>query len=87
MENFHSALDIGYSAIALAQGGLYFLSSITSKDATLDMYDFAKHARRRVLLIDRPVHHFLSSPPDGKSIPYTQIDREESDLMLRPVAR
>ena len=40
-----------------------------------------------VLLIDRPVHHFLSSPPDGKSILYTQIDRQESDLMLRPVAR
>jgi Tol biopolymer transport system component/DNA-binding winged helix-turn-helix (wHTH) protein len=78
---------IGYSAIALAQGGLYFLSSITSKDATLEMYDFATHTRRRVLLIDRPVHHFLSSPPDGKSILYTQIDRQESDLMLRPVAR
>jgi Tol biopolymer transport system component/DNA-binding winged helix-turn-helix (wHTH) protein len=78
---------IGYSAIALAQGGLYFLSSITSKDATLERYDFATHARRRVLLIDRPVHHFLSSPPDGKSILYTQIDRQESDLMLRPIAR
>ena len=78
---------VGYSAIALGQSDLYFLSSITSRDATLEMYDLTTHTRRRVCVIERPVHHFLSSPPDGKFILYTRIDQQESDLMLRPVSR
>ncbi len=78
---------VGYSAIALGQHGLYFLSSITSRYAILEMYDLTKHERCRVLAIERPVHHFLSSPPSGRFLLYTRIDRQESDLMLRPVSR
>ena len=70
------------SAIAMARDGLYYLSSATSTGAQLNFYDFRAQASRRLATIDRPVHHFLSSPPDGKSVLYTQVDRQESDLIL-----
>ena len=76
---------VGYSSIAVGRDGLYFLASLTPTNALLEVFDFATQSRRPVLSIDRPVHHFLSSPPDGSSILYTRIDREDSDLMLRPL--
>lgn len=83
----HSLIDnvVGYSSIAVGRNGLYFLASLTPTNARLEVFDFATQSRRPVLSIDRPVHHFLSSPPDGSSILYTRIDREDSDLMLRPL--
>ncbi|MGP8243045.1 MAG: winged helix-turn-helix domain-containing protein [Bryobacteraceae bacterium] len=78
---------VGYSSLAMALDGLYFLASLTPTSTRLEMFDFASRTRRPVLSIDRPVHHFLSSPPDGRSILYTRIDREDSDLMLRRLNR
>lgn len=73
---------VGYSSLAMSTDGLYYLASLTPTDAELDVVDLVTRSRRRALSIDRPVHHFLSSPPDGRSILYTTIDREDSDLML-----
>jgi Tol biopolymer transport system component/DNA-binding winged helix-turn-helix (wHTH) protein len=72
---------VGYSSIALGIDGLYYLASITSTNTQLAVFDFATQRSRQVLSIDRPVHHFLSSPPDGRSILFTRIDREDTDLM------
>lgn len=73
---------VGLAAIAMAPDGLYYLASLTSSSATLDLYDFATHTSRLIAQIDHPVHHVLSSPPDGRSVLFTQIDRQDSDVML-----
>jgi hypothetical protein len=78
---------VGYASLAMGVDGLYYLAALTPTGARVDVFDFATHKRRPVLSIDRPVHHFLSSPPDGRSILYTRIDREDSDLMLRRLRR
>jgi Tol biopolymer transport system component len=76
---------VGLSSIAIAPEGLYYLSSLTSSQAKLDFYDFATRTSRRIAEIDRPVHNVLSSPPDGRSVVFTRIDRQDSDLMLLSV--
>jgi Tol biopolymer transport system component len=72
----------GFSTIAMAKDGLYYLSSLTATGAQLDFYSFAKHSSQRLATIDKPIHRFLSSPPDGRSVLYTQVDKRDSDLML-----
>jgi Tol biopolymer transport system component len=76
---------VGRSSIAMAPEGLYYLSALNATNARLDFYDFAARTSRRIAAIDHPVHNVLSSPPDGRSVIFTQIDRQDSDLMLLPV--
>lgn len=72
----------GYSGIALARDGLCYLSSLTSTGAKLRYYNLATGASRLIATIDHPLHHYLSSPPDGRSVVYTEMDQEDSDLMI-----
>ncbi len=72
----------GYSTIAMANDGLYYLSSLTSTGAQLDFYTFATRNSRPLATIDKPIHRFLTSPPDGRFVLYTQVDQRDSDLML-----
>ncbi len=72
----------GHSTIAMAKDGLYYLSSLTATGAQLDFYNFHHRVSRPLASIDRPIHRFLSSSPDGRSVLYTQVDRQDSDLML-----
>jgi Tol biopolymer transport system component/DNA-binding winged helix-turn-helix (wHTH) protein len=85
----HELVDnvVGYASIAMGVDGLYYLAALTASNARVDAFDFTTRKSRAVLSIDRPVHHFLSSPPDGRSILFTRIDREDSDLMLRRLRR
>jgi len=78
---------VGYASLAMGADGLYYLASLTPTSTRVEVFDFATGQRRSVLSIDRPVHHFLSSPPDGRSVLYTRIDREDADLMLRRLRR
>ena len=72
----------GYSTIAMAPDGLYYLSGMTATGAQLDFYRLADGAIRPLASIDRPVHRFLSSSANGRAVVYTKIDREDSDVML-----
>lgn len=73
---------VGLSAIAMAPDGLYYLSPINSKRTELDLFSFADGRRRQVAAFDHLLHHVLSSPPDGRSVVFTEIDRQDTDLML-----
>lgn len=73
---------VGRSSIAMTPRGLYYLSAITSNSARLDFYSFDGRGDPTFLAIDRPVHRVLSSPPDGSAVLFTQIDRQDHDLML-----
>jgi hypothetical protein len=71
----------GYSSMALARDGLYYLSS-SKKSAQLDFYRFADNTTQTLASVDRPVHPFLLSSSDGRSVLNTQVDRHDTDLML-----
>jgi len=73
---------VGHSAISLGRGGLCYLASMSFTGARMGFYSFAQHAAQPLTSIDRPVHHFLSSSQDGTSVLFTQVDRQDSDLML-----
>jgi Tol biopolymer transport system component/DNA-binding winged helix-turn-helix (wHTH) protein len=76
---------VGHSAIALTRGGLCYLDSIGFNGARIGFYSFAERVPRPLISIDHPVHHFLSSSPGGTSVLFTQVDRQDSDLMLLPL--
>ncbi|MCU1260773.1 MAG: yycF [Bryobacterales bacterium] len=78
---------VGHSAISLGRRGLYYLASMSFTGAQMGFYSFADQAARPLVTLDRPVHHFLSSPPDGASVLFTQVDREDSDLMLLSIGK
>lgn len=73
---------VGFPTIAMAKDGLYYLSRLSAGGAQLDFYRFADRQTIGLAKIDHPVHRFLSSSPDGKSVLYSQIDRRDCDLMM-----
>lgn len=73
---------VGHPTIAMATDGLYYLSKLSFNGAQLDFYRFADRKSIGLASIDKPVHRFLSSSPDGKSVLYSQVDRRDSDLMM-----
>ncbi len=62
--------------------GIYFFTVADEKGHTdLNLYEFATGKTRTIRTIERPVSFFAVSP-DGRTILYTQLDQEGSDLML-----
>ena len=72
---------VGHSALSIGPGGLYYLSSQSFARGQISFYDFASQHTSPLLTVDHPVHHFLSSSADGRSVLYTQVDQEDTDLM------
>jgi hypothetical protein len=72
----------GFSGLTLCRDGLCYLSSLTFAGAQLNYYSFHDRTSRLVAAIEHPVHHFLSSSRDGGSVLYTEVDRQDTDLML-----
>jgi WD40 repeat protein len=73
---------IGFSSISMGNGGFFYLKSLVPTGARLNFFNFGSKTNREIAQIELPVHHFLSSPPDGNSVLFTQVDREDRDLML-----
>jgi Tol biopolymer transport system component len=72
----------GYSALATAPNGVYYLSELPAKGMVLRFYSFASRRSSPVITISGPLHHVLSITPDGRSIVYSQVERKDTDLML-----
>lgn len=73
---------LGHASIALGRDGLYYLSGTGTSRAELDFLRFADHTSQMLATIDHPVHAFLSSSSDGRSVLFTQMDSQDRDLML-----
>lgn len=76
---------VGHSAVSLAPGGLYYLSSQSRTGGQIAYFNLATNSSRPFLAIDRPIHHFLSSSANGNFVLFTQVDQQDSDLMLLPL--
>jgi Tol biopolymer transport system component len=68
---------------ALANNGVYFVGSPES-DQTIEFFSFASQRREPLLSLPKGVrfNSGLGVSPDGRWLLYSQLDREESDIML-----
>lgn len=73
---------MGYSAIAVGRDEVYYFGAVSGDSTTLYGYEIATGRTRTIATVDHPVHGVLSLFPDGKSLVYTEFDREDTDLML-----
>jgi dipeptidyl aminopeptidase/acylaminoacyl peptidase len=77
-----------WSTFEPAGEGLYvILKPDGSAGAELHYYPRGSPTGRRIATFAKPVHYGFSVAPDGRSILYTQLDTEESDLMLVELPR
>lgn len=68
----------------VANGGIYLIRNGTGADSrpSILFYAFADQSTRTIATIERPVGLGLSIAPDGRRLLYSQVEREDGDLML-----
>jgi Tol biopolymer transport system component/DNA-binding winged helix-turn-helix (wHTH) protein len=72
-----------WSTFAPLDNGVYFIARRgPTAPASIQFLNFADGAITTLIAIAKPVFVGLTASPDGKSLLYTQIDQEVSDLML-----
>ena len=64
--------------------GIYFITKPAEPGAhpTIRFYAFADGSTRLIATLEKPVCMGLSIAPDGRSLLYSQVEREDADLML-----
>ena len=70
---------------AVTEQGIYFATAETPNRPILEFFSFATHQVTPVATIDKPIQRRvrgLSVSPDRRWIIYTQIDHQNSDIML-----
>ena len=65
---------------AVVSGGIYFVT--TKANDTLDYYDFSTKKIRQVFTVPNYFFGGLSISPDGRYVLYSQIDEENSAIMI-----
>jgi Tol biopolymer transport system component len=71
-----------WSTSCLVAEGIYYIPYSEDATTSIQFRAFADRKSRRIVSIDKPVAVGLSVSPDGRSILYSQVDREDNDLML-----
>jgi Tol biopolymer transport system component/predicted Ser/Thr protein kinase len=70
---------------AVVDGGIYFVNAALESHPTLDFFSFATGRDRQIAEMEKEAAHWASGlaiSPDGRSILYVQLDRDESNIML-----
>jgi len=72
-----------HSAFAVVDDGIYFIEkSHATGGASIRFIGLSGGQAREIMAADKPVVVGLTVSPDRGTILYTQVDREDSDLML-----
>lgn len=73
----------GWSDFAVVDQGIFFVSRADSgKKQSIRFYRFSTGETRTIAGLEKPMFVGLTVSADGRSILYSQVDRNESDLML-----
>jgi Tol biopolymer transport system component len=64
----------------IASDGIYFVSQ--SAPHTISFYDFSTQKTRDIFKTDRDLHDGLSISPDGRYLLFSQLDENDSNIML-----
>jgi Tol biopolymer transport system component len=68
---------------SVGSGGIYFAARDRADGpAYLAHYDLQRAVTKRLLAVERPLSFGLTVSPDGGSLLYSTVDRQEADLML-----
>jgi Tol biopolymer transport system component/DNA-binding winged helix-turn-helix (wHTH) protein len=63
----------------IAPGGIYFVPSGSS---SMQYFDLASHRVKEMFRLDKDFHDGFSVSPDGRYMLYSQLDEENSDIMV-----
>lgn len=76
------------SAFAVSAGGIFFVPRTNlTRAATVEFLDFKDRSTSTVVRAAKPTLGGMSAHPNGRSLLYSQIDREEADLILSEKVR
>jgi Tol biopolymer transport system component/DNA-binding winged helix-turn-helix (wHTH) protein len=64
----------------IASDGIYFVSQ--SAPHTISFYDFSTQKTRDIFKTDRDLHDGISISPDGRYLLFSQLDENDSNIML-----
>jgi Tol biopolymer transport system component/DNA-binding winged helix-turn-helix (wHTH) protein len=67
---------------ALARNGMYFLAAKAATPPEIEFLDFKKRQISHVAKLERDSFYGLALSPDGKSLIYSQHDRDEHDILI-----
>jgi Tol biopolymer transport system component len=67
---------------AVVDEGVYFVNSTEPSSPAIEFFDFATSQVRPIARLEKPTIAGLAVSPDGRWILYTQVDRQENDIML-----
>lgn len=69
---------------ALTRTGIYFLDKTADPRGTIEFFEFATRKTTPVFNLEKPASAFggFALSPDGKSLLYSQLEVEDSSIML-----
>jgi Tol biopolymer transport system component len=70
---------------ALVDRGIYYLNTEGLQHPTIEFFDFATGRRKQIAVMEKPASLWspgLAISPDQRSILYTQVDQDVSDITL-----
>ncbi len=67
---------------ALGPGGIYFIAEPDQGRHSIRFYDFSSRQTRLVATLTKPPGAGIAVSPDGRTLLYSQVDEENSDVML-----
>jgi Tol biopolymer transport system component len=67
---------------AVVDEGVYSVNSTEPSSPAIEFFDFATSQVRPIARLEKPTIAGLAVSPDGRWILYTQVDRQENDIML-----
>ena len=59
-----------------------FISSRNAPPHTISFYDFSTQKTRAIFKTDRDLHDGISISPDGRYLLFSQLDENDSNIML-----
>jgi Tol biopolymer transport system component len=74
--------SVSSRAFALADRGVYYIRAETGSRSSIHFLNLSTHADTRIAELTKPPMLGMSLSPDRRTLLYTQIDDEGSDLML-----
>ena len=72
-----------WSDFAVVDEGIFYVLQATAGGRqSIQFYKFATGTSSAIVTLERPLFVGLTASADGRSILYSQVDRDESDLMI-----
>jgi hypothetical protein len=72
----------GFDTFAVVERGIYFVRHAEKSQAIIGFKEFSSSSIDELAVLEAPLSLGLAVSPDERSILFTQLDRDDSDLFL-----